>query len=236
MGRTVINETENKQTVILNDSPEGVEGGYFDADMEWHNIGADEQTFIDGFLNKTFPSGVITSDATTIEKSGIYYRPNITEVHLPKCTYLGDDAISYNDDLKKIIIEGELTHVGSYAFRNNPLLEEIRTPNNTAWYGGQALANNPKLKLVDIGYSTSISLQNMSSTVLDTLILRSETVVTLNYETQLNNTPFKQGGTGGKVYVPSALVESYKTANKWSVFYGYGTMEFIPIEGSEYEL
>lgn len=39
MGRTVINETENKQTIILNDSPEGVEGGYFDSLMKWHELG-----------------------------------------------------------------------------------------------------------------------------------------------------------------------------------------------------
>ena len=39
MGRSVINETENKQTVILNDSPEGVEGGYFDSLMVWHEFG-----------------------------------------------------------------------------------------------------------------------------------------------------------------------------------------------------
>lgn len=38
MGRTVINETENKQTVILNDSAEGVSGGYFDSLMEWHDM------------------------------------------------------------------------------------------------------------------------------------------------------------------------------------------------------
>lgn len=36
MGRTVINETENKQTVILNDSPEGISGGYFDSQMNWN--------------------------------------------------------------------------------------------------------------------------------------------------------------------------------------------------------
>lgn len=42
MGRIVINETENKQTVILNDSPEGVEGGFFDADMGWHELKAEE--------------------------------------------------------------------------------------------------------------------------------------------------------------------------------------------------
>lgn len=38
MGRTVINETENKQTIILNDSPEGIEGGYYDAQMSWHTL------------------------------------------------------------------------------------------------------------------------------------------------------------------------------------------------------
>lgn len=236
MGRTVINETENKQTVILNDSAEGIEGGYFDANMEWHNIGADEQTFIDAFLSGTFPSEVVESDITTLGDSTIIHRTDITELHLPECTYIADNAISYNDALKKIIIEGALTHVGSYAFKGNPVLEEIRTPYSTAWYGGQALANNPNLELLDYGSGSSLSLQNMNSSALDTIILRSETVVTLNYEAQLNNTPFKQGGSGGKVYVPTALVETYKTANKWSVFYGYGTMEFMPIEGSEYEL
>lgn len=38
MGRTVISQTANKQTVILNDSPEGVEGGYFDEEMVWHEF------------------------------------------------------------------------------------------------------------------------------------------------------------------------------------------------------
>lgn len=45
MGRIVINETENKQTVILNDSPEGVSGGYFDSKMNWHDMGSGESSF-----------------------------------------------------------------------------------------------------------------------------------------------------------------------------------------------
>ena len=44
MGRIVINETENKQTVILNDSPAGVEGGYFDSQMVWHEMGGGSDT------------------------------------------------------------------------------------------------------------------------------------------------------------------------------------------------
>ena len=45
MGRTVINETENKQTVILNDSPEGISGGFFDANMVWHALGGSGDTY-----------------------------------------------------------------------------------------------------------------------------------------------------------------------------------------------
>lgn len=50
MGRTVINQTENKQTIILNDSPEGVTGGYFDQDMVWTEIGGEQPLYalIDG--------------------------------------------------------------------------------------------------------------------------------------------------------------------------------------------
>lgn len=52
MGRIVINQTENKQTVILNDSPEGVEGGYFDADMIWHDLGGAD-------LSPVIPDGIV---------------------------------------------------------------------------------------------------------------------------------------------------------------------------------
>lgn len=52
MGRIVINRTENDQTVILNDTPEGVSGGYFDRDMVWNELGGGEEkplySLIDG--------------------------------------------------------------------------------------------------------------------------------------------------------------------------------------------
>lgn len=53
MGRIVINETENKQTVILNDSPEGVEGGYFDSLMEWHDFGGGGTEVLSGSFEVT---------------------------------------------------------------------------------------------------------------------------------------------------------------------------------------
>lgn len=46
MGRIVINETENKQTVILNDRASGVSGGYFDNGMNWHEFGGADMPII----------------------------------------------------------------------------------------------------------------------------------------------------------------------------------------------
>ena len=45
-----------------------------------------------------------------------------------------------------------------------------------------------------------------------------------------NGTPFASGGTGGKVLVPRALVESYQTATNWSTLYVAETCEFLALE------
>jgi hypothetical protein len=52
---------------------------------------------------------------------------------------------------------------------------------------------------------------------LTVLILRSETMCTLSATTVFNNTPIKSGGTGF-IYVPRALVDSYKAATNWSTY------------------
>ena len=76
--------------------------------------------------------------------------------------------------------------------------------------------------------------QNCSS--LTTLVLKRTTAIypiaNINVFT---GTPFAEGGTGGTVYVPQALIESYQTATNWSTLYAAGTCNFVAIEGSEYE-
>ena len=72
-------------------------------------------------------------------------------------------------------------------------------------------------------------------TALKTIVLRSAGLCSLVNANALTGTPFASGGTGGTVYVPSALIESYKTATNWSTLYAGGTCNFVAIEGSEYE-
>jgi hypothetical protein len=71
---------------------------------------------------------------------------------------------------------------------------------------------------------------------LKTLILRRDVNPTSIVNVgAFTNTPFASGGTGGTVYVPLSLIESYKTATNWSTLYAAGTCNFVAIEGSEYE-
>lgn len=83
MGRTVINQTENKQTIILNDSPEGVTGGYFDADMVWHDVGSGvvkySYTFDDLIYVKASCTAVAWTDVFLLNTSSTNRRTVATE-------------------------------------------------------------------------------------------------------------------------------------------------------------
>jgi hypothetical protein len=98
--------------------------------------------------------------------------------------------------------------------------------------------NATKLKCVDIGITTNFARPTAfkGCTSFNTLILRGNEVSTLSNLSNFEGAgAFAAGGVGGIIYVPSALIESYKTATNWSVLYAAGRCNFVAIEGSEYE-
>lgn len=71
---------------------------------------------------------------------------------------------------------------------------------------------------------------------LNQIIIRnSSTLLWLSNVNAFASTPFASGGSGGTIYVPSALISSYKSASNWSTIDGYGTVTWAAIEGSIYE-
>lgn len=75
-----------------------------------------------------------------------------------------------------------------------------------------------------------------NSTAFDTLIVRcTNQVASMGNINCFENTCFKDGGTGGTLYVPQALISSYQSATNWSTILGYANNQILPIEGSEYE-
>lgn len=73
-------------------------------------------------------------------------------------------------------------------------------------------------------------------TNLKTLILRkNDAICALGNVNCFQNSAFDSTGTGGTLYVPSALIASYQAATNWSTILGYANNQILPIEGSIYE-
>lgn len=109
---------------------------------------------------------------------------------------LGDEA-TMDAIIERTITEFKdnmLTSVGAYAFYGCSALETVALPSITS------IAAN--------------AMQNCSS--LNALILHGSTAVTLANTNALASSGIAQGT--GYIYVPAALVDSYKAATNWSTY------------------
>lgn len=126
--------------------------------------------------------------------------------------------------------------------------EKIAFPNfNSAMQGvnPQAFNANTKTKVLDFGknYKQIRAATTQNASALDTFVFRSETVVSCGSVNIVAGTKFKSGGTGGTIYIPKSLYDhlgdgtsnDYQSATNWSTIYGYGTITWAQIEGSQYE-
>lgn len=95
-------------------------------------------------------------------------------------------------------------------------LESIVLP-SVKTIGAKAFNNCAKLKKVDLPVVTSIAIQVFNNNAaLEALILRASTVCAL-----VNSNAFMGSGIAsgtGYIYVPSALVDSYKADTNWSTY------------------
>lgn len=172
---------------------------------------------------------------------------SITDANFPSLGVSSRYAVLFKmNSLKTIKLSGEqiVLSSGYYALRDNANLERAEFPNaaynvgpSYAVTAQNAFGGCKKLTTVDVGYVQRIVGNTFNgSTSLTTIVLRYSSVVTLDNVSAFNNTPFKNGGTGGEIYVPSALISSYQSATNWSTVNGWGTITWKAIEGSEWEL
>ena len=91
------------------------------------------------------------------------------------------------------------------------------------------------LTVVDLGGNVGGSIMAgncFSHTAINTLILRRTAAInTLANTNNFNNSPLATNGTGGDIYVPSALLSAYQSASNWSAL----SATWHAIEGSQYE-
>ena len=121
--------------------------------------------------------------------------------------------------LNSIELPDSIRNIADYAFANCHTLTSINMPASLETLVTCSFLGCYALKRVTFGAQTLVSIAanafaNCAS--LDTVIIRYNGVVTLAAANALGNTAVAK--SNGFIYVPAALVDSYKAASNWSTY------------------
>lgn len=210
----------------------------------------------DDFASNQTPTGAVSfKTATAIGERAFSNRKGITSVDLTGITSIGAYAFAEDSNITEMTNADDVLTIAQRAFQNCSNLGWLHFPKCTSiGTGGYALygAGKAGYGVVFPAYVGTTQIEFMRGsryTVCDlgekvtalgarhfydgsktyTVILRNPNQVVTAADT--NRLDMK---ADSKVYVPSALVESYQTASNWSTIYAAG-VQFLPIEGSQYE-
>lgn len=110
-----------------------------------------------------------------------------------------------------------VTSLGSYAFYGCSGLVTSKLPKLTS-VSTQTWYSCSKLQHADCGNLGNIPAQtfNACSALTEMILRKTGSICTLSNVNGVNNTPIGKGT--GYVYVPAALIDTYKTATNWATF------------------
>lgn len=217
------------------------------------------------YLNKDLSGDVIYTGSSLLNVMlrGQKYITSISLPNVGNVDWYGTNAMPYYAfaDMPALISFSapKLKRIANYMLQNCVNLSSVDMPlledsGISLFYGCTSLQNVvfksmnviyqstfrhcTNLEIVDVKLATGFT--NASNfdgcTKLKTIIIRtSDNVPTLFNINNFTNSPFASGGTGGTLYVPSALISSYQSATNWSTILSYTNNQILPIEGSIYE-
>lgn len=139
---------------------------------------------------------------TNIGSYAFYKCSKLTSVSLPKCTNIGNNAFYRCLNLKTVSVP-KCTNISNGAFSNCTSLASVSLPACT-YIGYYAFSNCYNL--------SSLTLENASVCTLATSNAFRSTPYA-GYSASFSGTPY--------IYVPSSLVETYKSATNWTYFSSY---------------
>lgn len=141
------------------------------------------------------------------------------------------------------LLNGSMTSLISYTTRvksgtlqDMPYLTSVKLPEAT-FIGSDVFRGDTGLTILDfpkvatLGTSTFGGCSNLA-----TLILRANTRCVIYNTNTFTGTKFGNSGTGGKLYVPQALISEYQNSSAWSSVLALNVNnQILAIEGSPYE-
>lgn len=192
----------------------------------------------------------------------LFYRCPITSLRWNVVRKIPSELCQACTSLKTATVYGEFG--GNSAFQGCTALESVELPTlsgekfNYSWAGYGMFIQCSSLKSVSMPLNptvhermfqqcsalTMLDLPSVTRirqvafnlcTNLNVLILRADSICTLEHINAFDNSPFASGKSGGTLYVPSAQVAGYQAAANWSTILGYTSNSILPIEGSPYE-
>ena len=129
-----------------------------------------------------------------------FFQCRLTQINLPVCSYIGESAFAYCQDLNQVSLP-VCSYLSSRVFYYCNFLRQVSLP-VCSYIGNQVFDACRRLSIITIGYS---SVCRLGDYVFDNTQITSST---------------------GSIYVPTSLVDSYKSASNWSYF----STQIFPIE------
>lgn len=164
---------------------------------------------------------IIPNGVSSIADYAFYNKNLCTHIKIPASVRtIGNSAFYKGADTTSevvIDIENGLQTIGTLAFRAHSI-KRLVLPDSVTTINGTAFQYCYKLQYIEIGTGiTSIGQNNFNYTREQNMVIICKAV---NPPT-LGGTLFPANYTTGKIYVPDASVNDYKTASNWSAYASY---------------
>ena len=208
-GQTLIDltsDTVTPETLAKGATAHNMAGEQITGTME--NNGGSVENQLDDILGGTITE--INSNTTKVIAYVCRNQDKLTTINLPNATSIGTYAF-YDCGAITSVNAPKVTSLGTYSFYGSAKLKEVNFPLATSVPNSVFYSSG--LTKADFGSAKSIGTYAFAYCNLKTLILRyTGGVVTLQ------STSFSGSSFSGYIYVPSALVDSYKSATNWSTY------------------
>lgn len=183
-----------------------------------------DEAVIDSIINRTITE--FKDDRMSFVGEYAFSECLLTLIDIPNATYIAQRAFLNCYELASVSIPN-VNVIYDNAFKGCEALTSIVLPSVYNILTG-AFEDCTSLTTVDIHTVCSIKTKNFyNCESLNTLIIRGTSgVPEMPYADCLGNTPI--ANNRGYIYVPRALVDSYKAANNWSVY--AGTNQIVALE------
>lgn len=217
-----------------------VDTSFITGDTDTYAKFVDNSSITRKLIDKTIKE-VDNSDITSVREGAFRSCNSLTAVSLPNVTTLGSSPYVFAVCQELVSVNlSNASAIGQYNFNQCQKLETVNIA-NAVTLGREAFSYCYALAKLDLPKVTSIEAETfLMCKVLKALILRSETLCTLGNTSAFKNCAIAESGTDdtpefgtGYIYVPRALIDTYKTATNWSTYASrFRVLEDYTVDGT----